>query len=116
VSLFARGLAAADIEEGALKRIWREEIQPALDEIDELTEENRYLRQLSDRAADPKVMLPAAATFTLAIGGLAGVAQVVAAAAGLATIPLEALRAKHHEEQNLRRKRFYFLWNLQRRP
>lgn len=95
--------------------VWRKSIRPALDELDELTQENSYLRQLADKVTEAKTLLPASATFALGIGGLTGVAQVAAAAASVGAIPLEALRAKVKDGRALQRKRLYFLWKLSQR-
>jgi hypothetical protein len=98
-----------------LNGIWQRKVRPALDELDELTQENSYLRQLTDKITEAKTMLPAGATFALGIGGLTGLAQVAAASAAVAAVPLEALRAKVKEGRALRRKRLYFLWKLGQR-
>jgi hypothetical protein len=111
----AQSLPSGEINDVVISEIWRKEIQPALDEIDELTEENSYLRQLGDKVAEAKTMLPATATFALGVAGLSGIAQVAAAAAGVAAVPLEALRVKRKQAADLRRKEFYFLWNMRNR-
>ncbi len=96
-----------------LRGVWVDRIQPALDEIDELSEENSYLKQLSDKAMDPTTMLPAVATFALGIAGLSGLAEMITAATSAAAVPLNAVRARRKEQRAIEHKRFYFLWKVQ---
>ena len=108
--------ASAESREHLGKDLWRREVQPALAEIDERIEENRYLRQLANRA-DPKELAVGAAGLALAFSQLHGVTQAVTASA-VAASPL-ILAARDHwlaQVKIARESRFFFLHKLQRLP
>lgn len=98
---------ADDVDE-----LWRAEITPTLDEIDELAAENRYLARLRDKVTEARTTLPAAGVLTVGMTGLTGVAQIVAASTGLAAVPMEAARAMREADRQLRRMRLYFVWRM----
>ena len=91
---------------------YRRVIAPSLSEIDELTRENRYLNQLSDAAVDVRTWVPSAVGLGIGITAFTRIAQLSTAAAGLASIPLSALRAKSKKEGEIKQNRFFFLWRI----
>jgi hypothetical protein len=91
---------------------YRRVIAPNLSEIDELTRENTYLRQLSDAAVDVRTWVPSAVGLGIGIAAFTGIAELSTAMAGLASIPLSALRAKSKQEGEIKRNRFFFLWHI----
>ena len=95
-----------------LERLWDRKIQPSLDEIEELTEENKYLRRLADAATDPKTLMTTGGLLTLGFAGLTGIAQVVSAAAGLAALPFDAAKKARLGKKDITKKRFYFVWRM----
>ena len=97
--------------EPEVRDAYRRLIAPELSEIDELTRQNTYLKQLCDAAVDVRTWVPSAVGLGIGIAAFGGVSAISTAAAGLASIPLSALRAKSKKEE-VKQNRFFFLWRV----
>jgi hypothetical protein len=97
------------------RELWRREVQPALAEIEQEIEDNRYMRQLVSRA-DPKGIVAGATGLALGISQLSGVARVITSGAVAASPFVIAARDQWLAKLDIARtNRFFFLHRLQTR-
>lgn len=69
----------------------RTEVDPALEELDELVRQDSFLWELADGATKSDHWIPAVGGVVLGVGGLSGAAALISAVAGVASVPLRAL-------------------------
>jgi hypothetical protein len=95
--------------------LWTATVAPALQDIDDLIHDNRYLRRLFEQLLNPTQGAITVAGVVAGVAALRGVPQLLMG--GLTTLmpPVRAAWQRHLGEENLRKQRFFFLHEVKKR-
>jgi hypothetical protein len=97
---------------GEVEQIYVEKVGPALLEISEAVQANRYLRELLGEATtDMKTILTAVLTF--GVTHTSDMAPLIAGSAAAASAAVTAAWNTTNERRRIRQKRFYLLYETQ---
>jgi len=98
-----------------IESIWLAVVEPALQELDEAVDENRYLRRLTERLLNPADGITSLAGIAVGFSALHGVPEMMAAGLSVALPAFRAGWDRRLGTERLKQHRLFFLYGARQR-